>query len=60
MSKKNFNIIRNRGHDDFAGLQLRVVRQLDEGSINRVDAQGEEEEFSMGGLCRAVIKGDGP
>lgn len=50
--------IRNKGHDDFARLQLELVQQLDEGSINRVDAQIKVEEFWMGALRRAVLEGD--
>jgi len=50
--------LRNKGHDDFAQLQLKLVRQLDEGSIQRDNAQEQVEEFWMGTLRRAVIEGD--
>lgn len=50
--------LRNKGHDDFARLQLKLVQQLDEGSINRRDAQEQVEEFWMGALRRAVLEGD--
>ncbi len=50
--------LRNKGHDGFAQLQLKLVRQLDEGSIGRNDAQMQVEEFWMGALRRAVIEGD--
>jgi enoyl-[acyl-carrier protein] reductase II len=50
--------LRNKGHDDFARLQLKLVRQLDEGSILRSEAQEQVEEFWMGALYRAVVEGD--
>jgi enoyl-[acyl-carrier protein] reductase II len=50
--------LRNKGIDDFGRLQLKLVKQLDEGSIQRNDAQEKVEEFWMGGLRRAVIDGD--
>jgi enoyl-[acyl-carrier protein] reductase II len=50
--------LRNKGHDDFGRLQLELVRQLDEGSILRSDAQEKVEEFWMGALYRAVVEGD--
>ena len=50
--------LRNKGIDDFGRLQLKLVQQLDEGSIQRNEAQEEVEEFWMGGLRRAVIDGD--
>ncbi len=50
--------LRNKGHDDFARLQLELVRQLDEGSILRTEAQEKVEEFWMGALHRAVVEGD--
>jgi enoyl-[acyl-carrier protein] reductase II len=50
--------LRNKGIDDFGRLQLKLVQQLDEGSIQRNGAQEKVEEFWMGGLRRAVIEGD--
>ncbi len=50
--------LRNKGVDDFGRLQLKLVQQLDEGSIQRNEAQEKVEEFWMGGLHRAVIEGD--
>jgi enoyl-[acyl-carrier protein] reductase II len=50
--------LRNKGHDDFAQLQLKLVKQLDEGAIQRTDAQERVEEFWMGALRQAVIEGD--
>lgn len=50
--------LRNKGVDDFGRLQLKLVQQLDEGSIQRNDAQEKVEEFWMDGLRRAVIDGD--
>jgi enoyl-[acyl-carrier protein] reductase II len=37
--------LRNKGHDDFGRLQLELVQQLDEGTIQRNDAQMKVEEF---------------
>jgi len=50
--------LRNKGHDDFAQLQLKLVKQLDEGTIQRNDAQERVEEFWMGALRRAILEGD--
>ncbi len=50
--------LRNKGIDDFGRLQLKLVQQLDEGTIERNGAQEKVEEFWMGGLRRAVIEGD--
>lgn len=50
--------LHNKGHDDFGRLQLELVRQLDEGSILRSEAQEKVEEFWMGALHRAVVEGD--
>jgi enoyl-[acyl-carrier protein] reductase II len=50
--------LRNKGIDDFGRLQMKLVQQLDEDSIQRNDAQEKVEEFWMGGLRRAVVEGD--
>ena len=46
--------LRNKGMDEFGQLQLDLLSQMDEGSINRTDAQIEVEKFWMGALRRAV------
>ncbi|MFC1718196.1 NAD(P)H-dependent flavin oxidoreductase, partial [Candidatus Poribacteria bacterium] len=50
--------LKNRGMDDFGKLQLKLVRQLEEGSIGRHEAQLQVEEYWMGALRRAVMDGD--
>mgnify|MGYP006293236803 FL=1 len=50
--------LRNDGIDDFGRLQLALIRELDEGTIRRQDAQLKVEEFWMGALRRAVQNGD--
>ena len=50
--------LRNKGIDEFGQLQLDLIKQLNEGTIRRQDAQMKVEEFWMGALRRAVIDGD--
>jgi len=50
--------LRNRGHDDFARLQLDLLKLMDNGSIGRIQAQEKVEEFWVGALRRAVMDGD--
>ena len=50
--------LRNSGQDEFGRLQLKLLKELDNGTISREDAQEEVEEFWMGALRRAVVDGD--
>jgi enoyl-[acyl-carrier protein] reductase II len=50
--------LHNKGHQEFNRLQLKLVRELEEGKISRVDAQMKVEEFWVGALRRAVEDGD--
>ncbi len=50
--------LRNKGTDDFSKLQIELIKQLDEGSISRKEAQFKVEEYWMGCLRSAVIDGD--
>jgi len=50
--------LRNQGHDEFARLQLELIKKLDEGQMHRQEAQMKVEEFWMGALRRAVVDGD--
>ena len=50
--------LRNKGIDEFGRLQLELIKQLDEGTIHRPDAQQQVEEFWIGALRSAVIDGD--
>lgn len=50
--------LRNRAQQDFGKLQLDLIRQLEDGSLHRDQAQKKVEEFWMGALRRAVVDGD--
>lgn len=50
--------VKNKGTEDFGRLQLRLLKELEEGKISREKAQFEVENFWMGALRRAVIEGD--
>jgi enoyl-[acyl-carrier protein] reductase II len=50
--------LRNKGTDDFNKLQRQLLMELDQGIINRNEAQLRVEEFWMGALQRAVMDGD--
>lgn len=50
--------LRNKGMDSFGALQLRLLRELEAGTIHRQDAQEEVEKYWMGALRRAVVDGD--
>ncbi len=50
--------LKNCSTDDFGRLQLRLISQLDKGSIHRAEAQEEVEKFWMGRLRDAVVDGD--
>jgi len=50
--------LRNRGLEEFGKLQLKLLKQMDEGTIGRHDAQAEVEKYWMGALRRAVMEGD--
>ncbi len=50
--------LRNRGMANFGALQLRLLRELENGTIHRQQAQEEVEKYWVGALRRAVIDGD--
>jgi enoyl-[acyl-carrier protein] reductase II len=50
--------LRNNGIDDFTKLQIRLIKKLDDRSINLPDAQMQVEKFWMGRLRDAVVDGD--
>ena len=50
--------LKNRGTVEFGKLQLKLLRQIEEGSISRQKAQYEVENYWMGALKRAVVEGD--
>jgi len=50
--------LKNRGTDDFGRLQLRLLRQIEQGCMNRVQAQYEVEKYWVGALREAVQTGN--
>jgi len=50
--------IKNRAMDEFGRLQLKLLRDLEEGKLTREKAQYEVENFWVGGLRKAVQEGD--
>lgn len=50
--------IKNRATDEFGKLQLKLLKQLENGEITREKAQYEVEKFWVGSLRKAVIEGD--
>ena len=50
--------LRNKSMANFGALQLRLLRELEEGKIHRQAAQEEVEKYWIGGLRKAVIDGD--
>ena len=50
--------LRNRGMQEFGKLQLRLLKEMEAGSIHRQQAQEEVEKYWMGALRRAVVDGD--
>lgn len=50
--------LKNKGMQEFGALQLRLLRELEAGSIHRQDAQMEVERFWVGALRKAAIEGD--
>lgn len=50
--------IKNKGMDEFANLQMKLVQQRRAGEISQKDAQYQVENFWMGALRRATQDGD--
>lgn len=50
--------LRNKGTDLFGQLQLKLLRELEAGTIHRTEAQEEVEKFWIGALRRAAVEGD--
>lgn len=50
--------IKNRGSEEFGRLQLKLLAELEAGTITREKAQFEVENFWTGSLRRAVVEGD--
>jgi enoyl-[acyl-carrier protein] reductase II len=43
---------------EFGKLQLRLLKEMEAGTIHRQQAQEEVEKYWMGALRRAVVEGD--
>lgn len=50
--------IRNKGMENFGALQLKLLQELNAGTIHRQKAQEEVEKYWMGALRKAVVDGD--
>ncbi len=50
--------LRNKGMDEFGKLQLRLLKEMEAGTVTRQFAQEEVERFWVGALRRAVVDGD--
>jgi len=50
--------LKNKGSVDFGKLQLKLLRQMEDGLISRQKAQYEVEKYWMGALKKAVVEGD--
>ncbi len=50
--------LKNPGMQQFGELQLRLLRELEAGTVHRKEAQDEVERFWVGSLRRAAVDGD--
>ncbi len=50
--------IKNKGTDEFGRLQMKLIKEIEAGSITREKAQFEVESFWVGALRKAVVDGD--
>ncbi|MBR7121051.1 MAG: nitronate monooxygenase [Lentisphaeria bacterium] len=50
--------LKNKGMQKFGALQLRLLRELEAGTIHRQAAQEEVERFWVGALRKAAVEGD--
>ncbi len=50
--------LKNRGMEKFGQLQMSLLKKLEKGEINRIEAQYEVENYWAGALRNAVIDGD--
>lgn len=50
--------LKNKGHEEFGRLQLKLIKELESGTIDREKAQFEVENFWLGALRNAVVDGD--
>ncbi|UCB45745.1 MAG: nitronate monooxygenase [Spirochaetota bacterium] len=50
--------LKNKGMIEFGKLQLKILREIEEGKISRDEAQYQVENYWVGSLKEAVINGD--
>ncbi|MBR2721122.1 MAG: nitronate monooxygenase, partial [Lentisphaeria bacterium] len=50
--------LKNKGMQKFGALQLRLLRELEAGTIHRQEAQEEVERYWVGALRKAAVEGD--
>lgn len=50
--------LRNKGMGNFGALQLRLLKEMQDGAIHREQAQAEVEKYWAGALRKAVVDGD--
>ena len=50
--------LKNKGMQKFGALQLRLLRELEAGTIHRQQAQEEVERYWVGALRKAAVDGD--
>lgn len=50
--------LKNKGLHEFGKLQLRLLKEMEDGAIGREQAQEEVEKFWIGALKKAAIDGD--
>lgn len=50
--------IKNTASEDFASLQIKLLKDIEEGKIEREEGIMQVENFWMGGLRKAVVDGD--
>ena len=50
--------LKNKGMQKFGALQLRLLRELEAGTIHRQQAQEEVERYWVGALRKAAVEGD--
>ena len=50
--------IKNKATDEFGRLQLKLIKELESGSMSREKAQHDVENFWVGSLKKAVVDGD--
>ena len=58
LSVVSVRALNNKAMDNFGTLQLKLIKQIENGEISKIDAQYEVENFWHGTLRNAVVDGD--